>query len=110
MFNILQIFVPQFFYLQEGVTSLRHDVLSDEVNNEDNSFDENEETENGEKIVNLSNGFSENSMSGAYQHQSRSNHVSCFYHNISITFKLNCLRKNLKMSCKALSTFTKHKI
>lgn len=51
-------------------------MSSDELNNDDNGFDESEETENGEGIVNLSNSYSENSMSVAYQHQNRNNQVS----------------------------------
>lgn len=62
-----------FFRFQEGVS--RQDLSSDGFVNND-EFDESEGTETGEGIVNLSNNFSENSMSETYQNQSRTNHVS----------------------------------
>lgn len=64
-----------FFSLQESVSSLRHELSSNDlINNSNNGFDDDPELEN--RIVNLSNSFSENSMSGTYQqHQQRRKQV-----------------------------------
>lgn len=61
-------------FLQESSSRLRHDLSSNDLNNNDNDFDD-ESTELGDRIVNLSNGFSQNSMSGTYQHQGNKKQV-----------------------------------
>lgn len=60
--------------MQEGATSLRHELSSNDLNNNDNEYDESE-AELGDRIVNLSNGYSESSMSGTYQEQNRKKQV-----------------------------------
>lgn len=72
--HILLIFGFVFNLLQEGAISLRHDLSSNDLNNNDNEFDDNA-TELGDQTVNLSNDFSE-SMNGTYQHQATKKQVS----------------------------------
>lgn len=62
------------FLLQESSSSLRHELSSNDLNNNDNEFDE-DATELGDRIVNSSNGFNQNSMSGSYQYQEKKKQV-----------------------------------
>lgn len=60
--------------MQEGVAG-RFNLSSNDLNNNDNEFDGSEENELENRIVNLSNMYSENSMNGTYQHQLKNKQV-----------------------------------
>lgn len=61
------------YSLQEGATSLRHDLSSNDLNNNDNEFEE-DASELGDRLVNSSSGFNE-SMNATYQHQAKKKQV-----------------------------------
>lgn len=74
--------------MQENSASLHHEILSNDLNNNDSEFGE--DAAEVEERLNVSNGFSENSMSATYhQYQPKKEQVSVDWPQIVIPDKSN---------------------